>query len=225
MFTSSLIQPRNSQVYFNSAYLGNDYKNDFVKKSFSNYNLKYQKLSDTVLINKVVENLKKGEVIGWFQGRSEWGPRALGNRSILCHPGYPGMKKILNDRIKKREPFRPFAPIVLEKHTKNIFEKTQSSEYMLHVYKIKKNWRKKLSAVNHVDNTGRLQTLTKLQNPILFELIKAFEKKTKIPVILNTSFNENEPIVETPSQAIECFLRTKIDVIVINNFYCSKVNI
>ena len=96
---------------------------------------------------------------------------------------------------------------------------------MLHVYKIKKNWQKKLSAVNHVDNTGRLQTLTKLQNPILFELIKAFEKKTKIPVVLNTSFNENEPIVETPSQAIECFLRTKIDVIVINNFYCSKVNI
>ena len=225
LFTSSLIKPRNSQVYFNSAYLGNDYKNDFVKKSFSKYNLKYQKLSNTILINKIVENLKKGKVIGWFQGRSEWGPRALGNRSILCHPGYPGMKKILNDRIKKREPFRPFAPIVLEKHTKNIFEKTQPSKYMLHVYKIKKSWRKKLSAVNHVDNTGRLQTLTKLQNPILFELIKAFEKKTKIPVVLNTSFNENEPIVETPSQAIECFLRTKIDVIVINNFYCSKVNI
>ena len=163
-----------------------------------------------------------GYVIGWFQGRSEWGPRALGNRSIISHPGFPNMKDILNARIKKREAFRPFAPIVLEEYTDMIFERSEPSPYMLHVYKIRKEWRSKLPAVNHVDNTGRLQTLKEKDNPILYKLIKSFFEKTSIPVILNTSFNENEPIVETPDEAIKCFLRTKMDTLAINTCYCKK---
>jgi len=205
-----------------SPYLGKKYSKKNIQSSLAKNSVGFLYLEETKLINRVVDDMCNGKVIGWFQGRSEWGPRALGNRSIISHPGFPNMKDILNARIKKREPFRPFAPIVLEEYTDIIFERSESSPYMLHVYKIKKEWRSKLSAVNHIDGTGRLQTLKEIDNPRLYKLIKTFYERTTIPVILNTSFNENEPIVETPEEAIKCFLRTKMDTLAIDNFYCNK---
>jgi carbamoyltransferase len=152
----------------------------------------------------------------------EWGPRALGNRSIICHPGLPNMKDILNSRIKRREWFRPFAPSVLAERQAELFEHAHPSPFMLHVYKIRPTWRERLVAVNHVDDTGRLQSVAREENRLYYDLIKAFERKTGLPVVLNTSFNENEPIVCSPVEAIECFLRTKMDVLVIGPFICKK---
>ena len=143
---------------------------------------------------------------------------------ILTHPGYPNMKEILNARIKKREWFRPFAPVVLEDKQGDVFEHEHPSPYMMHVYKIQKEWRDKLTAVNHVDNTGRLQTVNRKNNDKYYDLIKAFEKRTDIPVLLNTSFNENEPIVCNPDEAIDCYTRTKMDVLAIGSFLCKKEN-
>ena len=152
----------------------------------------------------------------------EWGPRALGNRSILAHPGLKHMRDTLNARIKHREAFRPFAPAVLVEQQSNIFEQNHPSPFMLHVYKIRPEWRDRLSAVNHVDDTGRLQTVSRENNALFYDLINQFAVKTGIPVILNTSFNENEPIVCKPSEAISCFLRTKMDTLVIGPFFCKK---
>jgi carbamoyltransferase len=166
--------------------------------------------------------IARGGVVGWFQGRMEWGPRALGNRSIVTHPGLPDMKDVLNARIKHREWFRPFAPSILADAQHEYFEHDHPSPYMLHVYKIRPEKRRSLCAVNHVDNTGRLQTVTREENPLYYDLIQTFGKKTGIPVILNTSFNENEPIVCTPQEAIDCFQRTKMDVLAIGPFFSRK---
>jgi len=152
----------------------------------------------------------------------EWGPRALGNRSILAHPGLPDMKNVLNARIKHREWFRPFAPSILADRQCEFFDETQPSPFMLHVYKIRENKREQLCAVNHVDNTGRLQSVSREENPLYYELIRAFERKTKIPVLLNTSFNENEPIVCAPEQAIDCFKRTRMDALAIGPYLALK---
>ncbi len=152
----------------------------------------------------------------------EWGPRALGNRSIVAHPGLPNMKDVLNARIKHREWFRPFAPSILADRQHEYFEHDHPSPFMLHVYKIRPEKRKELCAVNHVDDTGRLQTVTREENPLYYDLISAFHRKTGIPVILNTSFNENEPIVCTPEEAIDCFQRTRMDVLAIGPFMAVK---
>ena len=154
----------------------------------------------------------------------EWGPRALGNRSILAHPGLPGMKDILNSRIKRRESFRPFAPAVLAEYQTELFEHDHPSPFMLHVYSIRSQWRDKLPAVNHVDNTGRLQSVSRDENPLYYDLIRAFAARTGLPVLLNTSFNENEPIVDTPAQAIDCFVRTRMDALAIGQQFCRKVD-
>lgn len=205
-----------------SAYLGCEYPDTEVRQVLDEHGLTYRRLEREELLEMTAQKIAEGNVVGWFQGRSEWGPRALCNRSILCHPGYPGMKDILNARIKRREAFRPFAPVVKEERQAEIFECGYPSPYMLHVYKIRPAWRKRLSAVNHVDDTGRLQTLSRAQNPLAYDLISAFELRTGIPVLLNTSFNENEPVVERPREAIECFLRTKMDVLAIGSFLCAK---
>jgi carbamoyltransferase len=174
------------------------------------------------LLSEVASEIQAGNVVGWFQGREEWGPRALGNRSILAHPGLPGMKDVLNARIKHREAFRPFAPSVLAERQAEIFEHSYPSPFMLHVYGIKPEWRERLSAVNHLDNTGRLQSVAREENPLYYDLIQTFGRATGIPVLLNTSFNENEPIVSAPSEAIDCFARTKMDVLAIGPFVCKK---
>ena len=184
---------------------------------------KITRLSDEYLIcKKTAEYIANGNIVGWFQGRMEWGPRALGNRSILADPRNPKMKDILNARIKKRESFRPFAPSILEEKTGEYFEIDYPDPFMTKVYPIKKDKQKLIPAVTHVDGTGRLQTVSRRDNPLYYRLIKEFEKITDVPVILNTSFNENEPIVCKPKEAIECFLRTKMDVLILGNFVISK---
>ena len=177
--------------------------------------LSYRKLERQPLLDAVAEQMAAGNVVGWFQGRMEWGPRALGNRSIVAHPGLPDMKDVLNARIKHREWFRPFAPSILVERQNEYFEYDHPSPFMLHVYKIRPEKRAQLCAVNHVDDTGRLQTVSREENPLYYDLILAFERRTGIPVILNTSFNENEPIVCTPEEAIDCFKRTRMDVLAI----------
>ena len=180
--------------------------------------MRYQKLEREPLLEAVADQIAAGNVVGWFQGRMEWGPRALGNRSIVAHPGLPNMKDILNARIKHREWFRPFAPSIMAERQHEYFEHDHPSPFMLHVYKIRPEKRAELCAVNHVDDTGRLQTVSREENPLYYDLIQAFERKTGIPVILNTSFNENEPIVCAPEEAIDCFKRTRMDALAIGPY-------
>jgi carbamoyltransferase len=204
------------------AYLGPEYDDAAILKSLNEYKVEYRKLDRAALLQAAVDELEQGRVLGWYQGRCEWGPRALGNRSILTHPGYPGMKDILNARIKRREWFRPFAPVVLAERQHEIFERDHPSPYMLHVYQIRPEWRDRLSAVTHVDGSGRLQSVTRAENSLYYDLIAAFGARTGIPVLLNTSFNENEPVVDTPAQAVDCFVRTRMDSLVIGPYFCRK---
>jgi carbamoyltransferase len=169
------------------------------------------------LCKKTAREVSEGKVVGWFQGRMEWGPRALGNRSIVVDPRRAEMKDVLNARIKRREPFRPFAPSILLEKTGEYFEKDYPDPFMIKVYPVRPEKRSVIPAVTHVDGSGRLQTVRKEDNPLYWQLIKEFEDLTGVPVVLNTSFNENEPIVCKPEEAIECFRRTKMDILVIGN--------
>jgi carbamoyltransferase len=152
----------------------------------------------------------------------EFGPRALGNRSIVVDPRRQEMKDILNARIKKREPFRPFAPSILEERVAEYFEQTHPAPSMLMVYQIKPEKRAAIPAVTHVDGSGRLQTVSRESNPLYYDLIREFERITGVPVVLNTSFNEDEPIVCTPDQAMDCFQRTRMDVLFLGNYMVER---
>jgi len=219
-YHSVLKQPRRD--FAPSAYLGPDFSEPAVEGELKKVGMRYRRLEREPMIEAVAEQMAAGNVVGWFQGRMEWGPRALGNRSIVAHPGLPNMKDVLNARIKHREWFRPFAPAILVEAQHEYFEHDHPSPYMLHVYKIRPEKRQQLCAVNHVDDTGRLQSVARDENPLYYDLIKAFKRHTGIPVILNTSFNENEPIVCTPAEAIDCFRRTKMDVLAIGPFVALK---
>jgi carbamoyltransferase len=159
-----------------------------------------------------------GQVVGWFQGRMEWGPRALGNRSIVCDPRRADMKQILNAKIKRRESFRPFAPSILREHVADWFETDDDVPFMMQVYQIREHQRPRVPAVTHVDGSGRLQTVTESANPRYYRLIRAFQELTGVPMVLNTSFNENEPVVCTPQEALDCFLRTNMDLLVMGTW-------
>ena len=163
-----------------------------------------------------------GKILGWFQGRAEWGPRALGNRSIVADPRRPEMNEILNKRIKHREIFRPFAPSVLAEATSEYFEKSHPSPFMTLAYSVRPEKRDKIPAPTHVDGTGRLQTVTQEANPRYHALISAFRDLTGVPVVLNTSFNDNEPIVCRPEEAIDCFQRTQMDALVLGDFLVTR---
>ncbi len=194
---------------------------DLISLEKSNY--KIEKIDDeNLLCKKTAKNIAEGKIVGWFQGRSEWGPRALGNRSILVDPRRDEMKGILNDRIKRREPFRPFAPSIAEEDLGGYFENLHPSPFMLFTYKVKEEKKRLIPAVVHVDGTARLQTVNKLKNPLYWKLINEFKEITGIPVVLNTSFNENEPIVCCPKEALDCFMRTKMDVLAIGPFIIEK---
>ena len=219
-YHSVLKQPRRTEL--NHSYLGPEFSEARIQSALRNAGLEYQKLDRTALLEEVADQIAAGNVVGWFQGRMEWGPRALGNRSIVAHPGRADMKDILNARIKHREWFRPFAPSILAEYQHEYFEHDHPSPFMLHVYKIRPEKRKTLCAVNHVDDTGRLQTVTREENPMYYDLISTFHRKTGLPVILNTSFNENEPIVCTPEEAIDCFQRTRMDVLSMGPFLILK---
>ncbi len=205
-----------------NSYLGPEFSDGRIESALKAANLRYRKLDREPLLDAVAEQIAGGNVTGWFQGRMEWGPRALGNRSIVAHPGLPDMKDVLNARIKRREWFRPFAPSILVERQSEYFEYDHPSPFMLHVYKIRPEKRAQLCAVNHVDDTGRLQTVSREENPLYYDLIRAFERRTGIPVILNTSFNENEPIVCKPEEAIDCFRRTRMDVLAIGPYLVLK---
>ncbi len=204
------------------AYTGNGYSNAEIAQALDAQNLSYETLDDDALCRRAARLIAEGHVVGWFQGRMEWGPRALGNRSILADPRRSDMKDILNARIKHREPFRPFAPSILLEATGDYFDQSYPDPFMIKVYKVRPEQQRVIPAVTHVDGTGRLQTVERTANPRYWQVIKEFENLTGVPVVLNTSFNENEPIVCTPQEAIDCFLRTRMDALVIGNHMVVK---
>jgi carbamoyltransferase len=177
---------------------------------------------EATLCRRTASAVANGQVVGWFQGRMEWGPRALGNRSIVCDPRRADMKALLNAKIKRRESFRPFAPSVLEEDVADWFEEDDAVPFMMQVFQIREDKRKLIPAVTHVDGSGRLQTVSSLTNPRYHRLIENFRILTGVPMVLNTSFNENEPVVCKPQEALDCFLRTKMDMLVIGNTVISR---
>lgn len=176
------------------------------------------------LCTRAAQAISEGKVVGWFQGRMEWGPRALGNRSILGDPRRADMKDILNLKIKRRESFRPFAPSILREAVPAWFETDDEVPFMMQVFQIQADKRAMIPAVAHVDGSGRLQTVNHSTNPTYYELIEAFRNLTGVPVVLNTSFNENEPVVCRPEEALDCFLRTKMDVLFLGDWVLSRTN-
>jgi len=199
------------------AYTGPAYSDADCASALAGAGLEGERLDDDDLFAEVAQRMAAGEIVGWFQGRMEFGPRALGNRSILVDPRRAEIKGILNSRVKHREPFRPFAPSILAEATAEWYEQDYPSPFMLLVYKTRADKRELIPAVDHVDGTGRLQTVEQHANPRYWRLIKEFEKLTGVPLVLNTSFNESEPIVMTPEQAIETFTKTEMDVLVLGN--------
>lgn len=188
-----------------------------VRQRISAEDISIRELNDDLVYEEVSNALINGEVVGWFEGKMEWGPRALGHRSILGDPRRSDMKNILNLKIKRRESFRPFAPSILRETVSDWFECDGDVPFMMQVFRIKEEMRSLIPAVTHVDGSGRLQTVSKEENGRYYNLINRFYQKTGIPMVLNTSFNENEPIVCTPKEALDCFLRTKMDVLILEN--------
>jgi len=216
-----IIETDTAKTISNNVYLGPQYTNDKIKSFLELNKIPYQKLERQELLTSTAKLISDQNVVGWYQGRLEWGPRALGNRSILADPRKAKMKDILNEKIKHRESFRPFAPSILEEYTSEYFELDVPSPYMLLVAKVKKP--DKIPAVTHVDGTGRLQTVSRNANPLYYDLIKEFYKLTGVPVIVNTSMNvRGEPIVNTPEQGYTMLKKTEMDYIVMGNFLISK---
>ncbi|MDI6717475.1 MAG: carbamoyltransferase C-terminal domain-containing protein [Patescibacteria group bacterium] len=220
LYNQILYNPR--EFVMSSSFWGPEYSEENLKSQISNLknrgNFLIEHLDDKKLIEKAAKFLADSKVVGWFQGRTEWGPRALGNRSILANPCDPKIKDILNLKIKKRESFRPFAPAILEEEVLNYFTENKPVPFMEKVFSIKPEKRKIIPAVVHADGTGRLQTVSRENNPLYYDLIKEFGRLTGVPILINTSFNENEPIVNKPEEAINCFLRTDMDVLVLGNY-------
>jgi carbamoyltransferase len=205
------------------AYTGAQFSNEEIKTFLDSEKVDYNFIEDeTELISSVASLLHEGNVIGWFQGRAEFGPRALGNRSIIVDPSRNDAKELLNSKIKRRESFRPFAPSILKEAVKDYFEVVDEVPFMEKVYQIKEEKRSVIPAVTHVDGSGRLQTVEEKDNYRYYNLIKTFSTLSGIPILLNTSFNENEPIVNTPKHAYDCYARTDMDVLVLGNFVISR---
>jgi len=215
-----LQQPRS--FVMEHAYTGPEFANGQIDGIVRKSDFEWRELSDPELTQAAAQAVADGKIVGWFQGRMEFGPRALGNRSIVVDPRRAEMKDILNARIKKREPFRPFAPSILEERVGDYFEQTHPSPAMLMVYQVKQDKRSVIPAVTHVDGSGRLQTVARNTNPRYHQLISDFEQLTGVPVVLNTSFNEDEPIVCTPEEALNCFQRTRMDVLFLGNYMLQR---
>ena len=218
-------RPRSFKM--DNAYWGPQFTNGQIRqaldsKKIADSGYRVVELSDEEITRETAERIADGKIVGWFQGRLEFGPRALGNRSIVADPRRAEMKDILNSRIKHRESFRPFAPSILEERVGDYFDHSHPSPFMLMTYRVKPEKRSDIPAPTHVDGTGRLQTVNREQNPRYWGLISEFERLTGVPVVLNTSFNDNEPVVCRPEEAIECFLRTKMDVLAIGNYLVEK---
>ncbi len=216
-------KPRSSVI--NHAYFGKEYKDEDVRAATDKWLVRLatkRTLSKNICAD-TAKVLSEGKVVGWFQGRSEFGPRALGNRSILADPRTPEMKDILNKRVKFRQAFRPFAPIVLAERENEIFEGGHDSPYMLLAKPVRPEWRDKIPSIVHVDGTARVQTVRRETNETLYGLLKEFDAITGVPVLINTSFNvKGEPIVETPDDAMRCFLTTGMDYLVLHDLLITK---
>ncbi len=215
VYNQVLQQPRTAPMF--NPYTGSKSSNEEIKALLTAQNIAFTELSDEALYEKVTNCLIGGGIAGWFQGRAEFGPRALGHRSILADPRRNDVKEILNLKIKRRESFRPFAPSILREFVPEYFEQTDNVPFMEKVFQIKPEKHAAIPAVTHVDGSGRLQSVDKEVEPKYHGLISHFHSKTGIPVLVNTSFNENEPIVNTPQQALDCFLRTKMDMLILEN--------
>jgi carbamoyltransferase len=210
-------QPRRFEM--KHAYWGPEFSQARLKQALNGHgDYHVSELAASDLPCRVAAKIAQGKIVGWFQGRMEWGPRALGNRSILVDPRNAAMKDILNRRIKHRESFRPFAPSILKERVSDYFTQSHPSPFMLMAYAVKLDKRGEIPAPTHVDGTGRLQTVERETNPAYWNLIQEFDKLTGVPVLLNTSFNDNEPVVCAPEQAVDCFRRTKMDLLVLGNY-------
>ncbi len=220
LYNTILRNPRS--FVMEDAYYGPEYGREEIKQFLDKHAIPYTELTREVLVKRVAELIDQQHVVGWFQGRMEFGPRALGSRSILADPRNPKMKDILNLKIKLREGFRPFAPTVLEERVADYFEFNGASPFMLLVAQVRED-KRVIPSVTHVDGSARLQTISRTSNPLYYDLISEFEKRTGVPVIINTSFNvRGEPIVCTALDAYRCFVRTKMDELVMGPFLLSK---
>ena len=218
---SRIVEKDQSKVISENVYVGPSYSNDEIKLFLDSKNINYEKLNSENLLTRTAKLVAEGNIVGWYQGKMEWGPRALGCRSILADPRKAEMKDILNEKIKHRESFRPFAPSILEEHVSDYFDIDMTSPYMLFVAHVKKP--EDIPAVTHVDGTGRLQTVNYDANPLYYDLINEFYKITQVPVIINTSMNVmGEPIVNTPEQAHQMIIKTDMDYIVMGNYLVKK---
>ena len=219
-----ILRQRRSFVMDHS-YVGRRYGDQDIEKAIAKFLVRIQvtAASSDDICRDTAKLLADQQVIGWFQGGSEFGPRALGNRSLLADPRKAEMKDILNSRVKHRQPFRPFAPIVLAERAAEVFEGEEDSPFMLIAKRVRPEWRDRIPAVVHVDGTARVQTVREQTNPVLYRLLKEFEALTGVPVLINTSFNvKGEPMVETPRDAVVCFLTTGIDHLVLHDTLVSK---
>lgn len=214
---------KTQRFHMEHAFWGPGYSDAQHRKAIESTGLAVQEYQgEDDLVDKASQLIADGNVVGWYQGRSEWGPRALGNRSILANPAITTMKDTINAKIKRRESFRPFAPSVLREDVPTYFEQNVYSPFMMHVVKIRPEWRERLPAVTHVDGTGRLQSVDAQSNPLYHKLISAFKRRTGVGMVLNTSFNENEPVVDTPEQAVDCFMRTDMDALCVGRYIVQK---
>jgi len=219
-----------ARIHLDDAYSGPQFSNEEIgkliesrKEEIRNSSCDISRVLDRdELCHRTSAAIADGKVIGWFQGRMEWGPRALGNRSILCDPRRSDMKEILNAKIKRRESFRPFAPSILRESVAEWFEQDDDVPFMMEVFQIRAEKRALIPAVTHVDGSGRLQTVHRETNPLYHQLITTFHELTRVPLVLNTSFNENEPVVCRPEEALDCFLRTKMDTLVMGNWFLER---
>ena len=217
-----VIETISSNRISENVYVGPSHSNEQIKAFLEKNNISYELLDNEQLLKTTAKLISEGNVVGWFQGKMEWGPRALGNRSILADPRKKEMKDILNEKIKHRESFRPFAPSILEEFCSEYFDIDITSPYMLFVAPIKKP--NLIPAVTHVDGTGRLQTVSKQSNPLYYNLINEFYKLTSVPVIINTSMNvKGEPIVNTPKEAYNMLQKTDMDYLILGNHMVEKV--
>ncbi len=205
-----------------SAFTGSHFTNTEIREFLSSKKISYTEYEDEFLFEEVVNCIVNGGVVGWFTGRAEFGPRALGGRSIIADPRRKDAKELINSKIKRRESFRPFAPSILKEYVATYFQENDTAPFMEKVFLIKKNKQSEIPAITHVDGSGRLQTVDKDISPRYYALIDAFRKRTGVPILLNTSFNENEPIVNTPAEALDCFLRTEMDMLVMENIIVTR---
>jgi len=221
IYHSILGKPRD--YIMTDAYLGPEFSSKQIKRTLLNSGLNFKEFTDSELVKNIANKISLNQIVGWFQGRMELGPRALGNRSILANPCNPDMPELLNTKVKKRESFRPYAPSVLEERSAEFFQLKGSSPFMLLSPRVKEEKKTVIPAVTHVDGTARVQTVSKSTNPKFWQLIKEFENITGVPVVLNTSFNlRGESIVCTPQEAINCFRRSQMDCLVLGNYVVDK---